>query len=271
MCEGQILVGPRFSALVEGQIHHAYHPLRMPQRPQPSRPFASAPNRADPTRLFASVWQSLPTSTNERARRRATNEPGPDEGDSLDAAAAHRAASALDENPGCHVAQNDAAAHRAALALDEPQSVAHCNFQGEVIITCDAPKDCARATVARSLQSASQHELTVTYVEQSPIGSSAHADTAHASCPEPGAIAAFVDFVYQRALLDVESSGKAIERQPKRLQHDHVLAETRWRDGLVARCRGRGAAKLQSVIQETNDATCQLAMKAKTASVREHR
>ncbi len=52
--------------------------------------------------------QSLPTSTHDRPLR-------PDDG-----AAAHRAAPALDEHSGCHVAKNDAAAHRAALALDDP-------------------------------------------------------------------------------------------------------------------------------------------------------
>ena len=49
----------------------------MPQRATPSRPFASAPNRAGPTRLFASVRQSGPISTQQRPPRRAANEPGP--------------------------------------------------------------------------------------------------------------------------------------------------------------------------------------------------
>ena len=85
----------------------------MRERPSPSRPFASAPNRAGPTRLFASVRQSLPT-------RSAANEPvalcdhGRDDEASLDDAAAHRAAFAVDEHPDCHVAQHDAAAHGAA-------------------------------------------------------------------------------------------------------------------------------------------------------------
>ena len=71
----------------------------MVQRAAPSRPFASAPNRAGPTRLFASVRRSPPTSTQERPPRRAANEPGPQEGASLNGAAAHHAAIAIDEPP----------------------------------------------------------------------------------------------------------------------------------------------------------------------------
>ena len=64
------------------------------QRAAPSKPFASAPNRAGPTRLFASV---PPTSTQERPPRRAANER--DQGASLNGAAAHHAAIAIDEPP----------------------------------------------------------------------------------------------------------------------------------------------------------------------------
>ena len=225
----------------------------MPQRATPSQPFASAPNRAGPTRLFASVRQSLPTSTQERPTRRAanhTNEPGPDEGASLDAAAAHRAA-------GCHVAQNDA--------------------RGEG----DGPKDiiCAHATAVQSL-TASRDVLAERYSQQSPIGSSAHVNAADAG-PDPQAIANFVELVHLRALLDSRPRGlqDAGCRFAKRLQHDHVLVEARWRAGVIARCQGRREAKLQSVVADTADATCPLAMKAddgsggrepETASVRLH-
>jgi hypothetical protein len=47
----------------------------MREGPPPSRPFASAPNPAGPTRLFASVQQSLPTSTQRPPRRAANDEP----------------------------------------------------------------------------------------------------------------------------------------------------------------------------------------------------
>ena len=46
----------------------------MRKRPPPSQPFASAPNRAGPTRLFASVPRSLPTATQERSPRCAAPE-----------------------------------------------------------------------------------------------------------------------------------------------------------------------------------------------------
>ena len=130
----------------------------MPQRASPSRPFASAPNRAGPTRLFASVRRRpKPTSTQERPPRRAANETGKNDGASLDDAAAHRAALALDEHPGCHVAQNDTAAHRAALALVEEPSGCHVAQRNNLPGEGDAPKDCARATAVRSLQTPSRH------------------------------------------------------------------------------------------------------------------
>jgi hypothetical protein len=52
-----------------------------------------------PTRLFAPVPQSPPTSTQERPPRRAATEPGPQEGASLNGTAAHHAAIAIDEPP----------------------------------------------------------------------------------------------------------------------------------------------------------------------------
>jgi len=219
----------------------------MRERPSPSRPFASAPNRAGPTRLFASVRQSLPT-------RSAANEPvalcdhGRDDEASLDDAAAHRAAFAVDEHPDCHVAQHDAAAHGAALAHDEPRGSSHVaqgNFRGEG----DAPKDCARAKAAHT---ASSYMLKC--IAQPPTGFPGHADAADAG-PDRGAIAAFVELVHLDALLAAEarflkSSVTAVE-QPKRLQHDHVLVEARWRAGVVARCQGRRTAKLQSVTADS--------------------
>ena len=206
----------------------------MPQRAPPSRPFASAPNRAGPTRLFASVPKSLSTSTvaQERSPRRAANEPwgvGTDEGDAADDAAAHRAALALDEPPGCPVAP--------------------CNFRVER----GAPKDCARTTAVQSPQTASLDVLAATCRE----GARAHATAADA-VSDPGSITAFVELIHLRALLEAEgcfpeSSGMAIE-QPQGLQHDHALVEARWRAGVIGRRQGR-AAKLQSVIADTDDAT----------------
>jgi len=215
----------------------------MPQRAPPSRPFASAPNRAGPTRLFASVPKSLPTLAQEACPRRAANEPweiGTDGGVGLNNAVAHRAALALDEPPGCPVAPRI--------------------FRVE-----GAPKDSApRATAVQSPQTASSDVLAATRQ-----GARAHANASDA-VSDPGSIAAFVELVYLRALLEAtrsrtsaaeacfqESSGMAIE-QPQRLQHDHALVEARWRFGVIARCQGR-AAKLQSVIADTDDATCLLA------------
>ena len=234
----------------------------MPQRASPSRPFASAPNRAGPTLLFSSVPQSLPMSTQERPPRRAANQPGlvrPDEGASWNDAAAHRAAAlALDEPLGCPVAQNDAAAHRAVLALDGPPGchVAQDNFRGEG----DAPQACARATAVQSLQTVSRHALAATHTEQLPVGARAHADAADA-VSDPGFIAAFVELVHLGALLEVEDSFResartATEQPTRLLHHDHALAEARWRAGVVARCQERRAAKMQSIIADSNDATC---------------
>jgi len=227
----------------------------MPQRAPPSRPFASSPNRAGPTRLFASVPKSLPTlaqeACQERPPRRAANEPweiGTDEGVGLNNAAAHRAALALDEPPGCPVALRTFRVERGA------------------------PKDCApRATAVQSPQTASSDVLAATRQ-----GARAHANAADA-VSDPGSIAAFVELVYLRALLEAtrsrtsaaeacfqESSGMAIE-QPQRLQHDHALVEARGRFGVIARCQGR-AAKLQSVIA---DSAGQLPQSKATSATRE--
>ena len=196
----------------------------MPQRPPPSRPFASAPNRAGPTRLFASVRHSGPTSTQERPPRRAansSNEPGSAadevrEGASLNDAAAHRAAFALDEPPGCPVAKR--------------------NFRDEG----DTPKDalsCARATAC---------------IDQLPIGARAHAHAADA-VPDHGSIAAFVELVHLDALLEVEARFLESSVTAMRLQHDHAptddhhLAVTRMSQSAPRRKRAeRAAHKIES-------------------------
>ena len=153
---------------------------------------------------------------------------------------------------------NDAAAHRAAFALDEPPGcpVAKRNFRDEG----DTPKDalsCARATAC---------------IDQLRIGAQAHADAADA-VPDPGAIAAFVDLIHLDALLEVEacflkSSVTAIEQptEPRQLQHDDALAEARWRAGVVGPYRER-MAKLQSVIADTNDSDASHAVTRPTRMV----
>ena len=224
----------------------------MPQRAPPSRPFASAPNRAGPVRLFASVPRS-PPSTQERRPRPSANEPGPQDGASLNDAAAHRAAIVIGEPSGCLIAQR--------------------SFRDKG----DAPRNCASASAVQSTE-ANRRVVVSCNIDQTTFGSPAH-NKANAG-PDPGSIAAFVDLIHLDALLEVEAcfrrSSVTSIVQPRRLQHDDELAEARWRAGVVGRYQER-TAKLQSVIADTNDAThatCLLANKdspqALAESMRSH-